>query len=260
LHQIAGSPSASLESVHFDAGRLPAIQQKKKEGQLKLIGIGLYTFQDASRLTKIPTGTIRRWLGGYTYRERSSGNAVSVAPLWTSQLSGRLDGIGFRDLIEIRFVYALRRHGVSLKSIRHTCRLARDFFGVAYPFTTRRFQTEGRTIVASAIEEAGQKNLRDLVTRDDAFRRIIEPSLYRGIEFDAHDNATLWYPSAPNKAVLLDPKRSFGQPIVADCSIRTSTLYDSYVVERDRLLVARIFNVSVTAVDAAIDFEEKLGS
>jgi hypothetical protein len=33
-----------------------------------LLGIGLYTVAEASRLTCIPQGRLRRWLRGYTYR------------------------------------------------------------------------------------------------------------------------------------------------------------------------------------------------
>ena len=225
---------------------------------MQLTGIGLYTFNEAARLTKIPLRDLRRWLDGYSYRDKQHA-PVSVSPLWETELADdSLDGISFHDLLEVRFVQAFRKHGVSLQAIRLASQRARELFETDYPFTSRQFRTDGRTIFTSAMEEAGETELLDLVKQQYAFRKIIEPSLYSGIEFGEDQVAARWYPSPRSKAIVLDPAIAFGKPIVTNGAVRTSILYDAFSAEGDKNFVAKLYEVPVAAVDAAIAFEESL--
>ena len=226
---------------------------------MQLTGIGLYTFHEASRLTRIPLRDLRRWLDGYSYRDRKHHESIAIAPLWKTEFSDeQVDGISFHDLLEVRFVHAFRHHGVSLQTIRVASQRARELFATDYPFTSRQFRTDGRTIFASAMEETGETELLDLVKRQYAFRRIIEPSLYRGIEFNQDQVATRWYPSPRSKAIVLDPEVAFGKPIVTDGGVRTSILYEAFAAEGDKDFVAKLYEVPASAVDAAVAFEESL--
>lgn len=228
---------------------------------MKLTGVGLYTFHEASRLTKIPVRDLRRWLDGYSYRDKAHDGPISVPPLWDAGLADEdIDGISFHDLLEVRFVRAFRQHGVSLQTIRLASRKARKLFEMPYPFTSRKFQTDGRTIFASAMKETGETELLDLVKGQYAFQKIIEPSLYRGIEFNQNDIAMRWYPSPRSKAVVLDPKIAFGKPIVTHGAIRTSILHEAFVAEEDKNFVARLYEVPVAAVEAAVAFEDSLAA
>jgi uncharacterized protein (DUF433 family)/DNA-binding transcriptional MerR regulator len=228
---------------------------------MKLTGVGLYTFHEAAKLTGVPVRDLRRWLAGYSYRVKHQEESVPASPLWDTELKEEaIDGLGFHDLLEVRFVHAFRVHGVSLQTIRAASRKARELFSSSYPFTSRRFQTDGRTIFASAIRETGETELLDLLKGQYAFQKIIEPSLYRGIQFGPDDSASRWYPSARSKAIVLDPAIAFGKPIVTDGSIRTSVLYDAFMVEQDKNFVAKLYDVPLTSVGAAIAFEERLAA
>jgi uncharacterized protein (DUF433 family) len=131
-------------------------------------------------------------------------------------------------------------------------------FNHPYPFTCKRFETDGRTIFAAALEASGETQLLDLPKRQFAFTKIIEPSLYRGIEFGRNELASRWYPVTRSKAIVLDPTLSFGKPIVTHGSIRTSILYDAFKAEGNKPFVAKLYDVPVSAVEAAIRFEERL--
>lgn len=227
---------------------------------MQLTGIGLYTFHEAALLTRIPLRDLRRWLDGYSYRDKKHA-PVSVAPLWETELADdALDGVSFHDLLEVRFVHAFRKHGVSLRMIRLASERARELFQTDYPFTSRQFRTDGRTIFASAIEETGETALLDLVKQQYAFRKIIEPSLYAGIEFDEDDVATRWYPTPRSKAIVLDPAVAFGKPIVTNGSVRTSILHEAFIAEGNKDVVAKLYEVPVSAVNAAVAFEESLAA
>lgn len=226
-----------------------------------LIGVGLYTFQEASRLAKVPTRDLRRWLDGYAYKHRESAQHVEVEPLWNPEISGQeVEGISFHDLLEVRFVAAFRKHGVSLQTIRSASQHARLLFDHPYPFTCKRFQTDGRTIFAQAIKETGETQFLDLVKKQYAFQQVVEPSLYKGIEFDNTELASRWYPLDRSKAIVLDPRVAFGKPMVTEGHVRTSILYEAFKAEGSKPFVAKLYEVSVNAVEAAILFEERMAA
>lgn len=225
---------------------------------MNLISVGLYTFQEASRLTNASPQDLRRWLNGYSHKAPHSKGRVSHAPLWKTELAEQeVEGISFHDLLEVRFVQAFRKHGVSLQTIRAASEQAKALFDHPYPFTCKRFQTDGRSIFATAIEETGETELLDLAKRQFAFTKIIEPSLYRGIEFGNDELASHWYPMPRSKAVVLDPKIAFGKPVVTSGNVRTSILYDAFKAEENKPFVAKLYDVPLSAVESAIRFEER---
>lgn len=220
---------------------------------MQLTGIGLYTFQEATRLTGIKSGELHRWLHGY-----KSGDKM-IPPLWEPELSSsNLDGLSFHDLLEVRFVKEFRKHGVSLQTIRIAAQNARKMFNTAYPFTCHRFQTDGKTIFWEAARETGEQDMLDLHHRQFVFEKVIRQSLYDGIEFDIDARALRWFPTR-SKKVVLDPAIAFGKPIVTDAGIRTDILFEAWVAEgKDKKRVARQFEIPVQSVDAAIRFEEQI--
>lgn len=228
---------------------------------MNLIGVGLYTFQEASKLTNASPQELRRWLKGYGHKAIGSNKRVNSAPLWQTELAeSEVEGISFHDLLEVRFVQAFRKYGVSLQTIRVASEQAREMFDHPYPFTCKRFQTDGRTIFAAAMKETGELQLLDLVKKQFAFTKIIEPSLYRGIEFGNNELASHWYPLPRSKAVVLDPTIAFGKPIVTNGSIRTSILYDAFNAEKSKQYVSKLYEIPVSSVEAAIRFEERLAA
>lgn len=228
---------------------------------MNLIGIGLYTFQEAAILTNTSAQDLRRWLKGHSYKSHGSVERMSSAPLWQAELAETgIEGISFHDLLEVRFVNAFRKHGVNLQTIRLASEHARELFNHPYPFTCNRFQTDGRRIFATALEQSGETELLDLAKKQYVFTKIIEPSLYRGIEFGRDELASRWYPVKNSKAIVLDPAIAFGKPIVTRGHVRTSILYDAVKVEKNKQFVAKLYEVPISAVEAAIRFEEQLAA
>ncbi|HEY1260798.1 MAG TPA: DUF433 domain-containing protein [Stellaceae bacterium] len=224
-----------------------------------LLGIGLYTVPEAAGLTGIPPARLRRWLRGYTYA--TGGGRATAQPVWQRQLpeiDGTL-GLGFLDLMEARFVDAFRRAGVPWRLIRLGAERARKICAADHPFSTRRFRTDGRTIFAEIIGGAGDPQLFDLVKSQFAFARIIGPSLYAGIELSAQDMPVRWWPLGRKIPIVVDPARSFGQPIVSTGGIPTAVLADAVAAEGSIAKVARLYQVSPRSVHAALRFEQRAG-
>lgn len=217
-----------------------------------LLGVGLYTVDEAAAYTGIKAQHIRRWLFGYKAKGRYHEG------LWRSELANlEVKALGFHDLLEIRFVHAFRQHGVSLQSIRLASQRAREFFNHPHPFTCRSFQTDGRRIFASVLEESGDESLLDLVAKQYVFKQVIKPSLYEGIDY-IDDEARRWYPLPSSKVVVLDPTRNFGKPILSNSGVETAALAAAFEAEgRNVKRVASLYEVPMSEVESAIRFEHR---
>lgn len=230
-------------------------------------GTGIYTLSEAARLTSVPARKIHRWLYGYSYPKKSGEGAAHAfsEPLWQPQLSKEeydAEVIGFNDLLEVRFVSAFVEHGVNLVVVRKCLETARELFAVDYPLTSGSFKTDGKTIYAEAVEKSIKEGaLLDLRSRQLAFKDIINPSLYAGIEYEGK-LASKWYPGGKRHHVVLDPARQFGSPIVEATGTPTDVLYASFLAEgashRAMVQTAKIYEAPLKHVESAIKFEQGL--
>ncbi len=222
-----------------------------------MIGTGLYTIGEVATFTRIPAPQVRRWLRGYR-----SGNR-NYPPLWSSELSDSPlpQALGFHDLLEVRIVYAFRQYGVSLPTIRKAYQHAREYFERAYPFTCQRFLTDGRTVFAEILEQAGEAEdakLLDMVRKQYVFEKVVRPSLYAGIEYDESGSAQRWFLADRKRRIVLDPARNFGKPILAESGVPTEALFAAYQLEQDSRRVAAIYEVLVADVETAIRYQQQL--
>ena len=225
------------------------------------IGIGYYTVPEAARLLHIPALNVRRWLGGYTYKHK--GRTTTMAPLWTPQLPGDGDHIelGFRDLIELRFVAAFIAQGLSLQTIRACLDTARELVASDHPFSTRRFKTDGRRIFLETLDRAknaDKKALLDLEHRQYVLVGIVERT-FRDLDFE-DDMIAQWRPFSGKSSIVVDPTRAFGQPIVAEGSVPTVAIAGAVVAEGSEKRVAFLYDLSLASVRDAVTFERGLGT
>lgn len=225
------------------------------------LDVGIYSYPDAARLLATTPRELRRWFVGRKEKVAVGDEHLS-APLWKTQLSAaEIDGIGFRDLLEARLVAAFRKHGISLQAIRYAILEAKNLSLSDYPFTCREFLTDGRRIFAKVQERTGDESLIDIVKHQHVFNKIIEPSLYEGIDFDQRGGALRWFPVPRSKLIVIDPAIKFGQPVVAGSGVPISTLADAFKAERGNLSrVAKLFDVSRNAVAKAVKFADRLAS
>ena len=225
---------------------------------LSLVGIDLYTVAEASRLTGVSQGRLRHWLRGYTH---GAGEVrATSASVWQRQvpeIDGAI-GLGFLDLMEARFVDAFRAASVPWRVIRLCAERAREITNSDHPFSSRRFRTDGRTVFAEVVDQAGERQLLDLAKNQLAFARVIGPSLYAGIEFSVDDVPARWWPMGQQGTVVIDPTRSFGQPIVGVGGVPTTVLADAVEAEGSIAKVALLFRLPQHSVRAALRFEKRL--
>lgn len=220
---------------------------------------GIYTVRDAARLTSVSTGRIRRWLRGYRYRSRKK--AYASPPLWHGQWEpiGHNLALGFLDLIEIRFVDAFLKAGVSWAMLRQARERAEEMFKVSHPFCTNRFVTDGREIFVKLHRETGEPSLIEIVQRQTVFAQIIKPFL-KELEFAEGSGLVRWWPLGEKRLVVLDPTRNFGRPIVARHGVPTEVLANATKAAGSIAEVARWYEVPEREIHDALEFEQRLAA
>lgn len=201
--------------------------------------------------------TLRRWLMGYRFESEQASHAQP--PLWEPQYAND-DGellLGFRDLIEARVVYALRKKGIALQTIRLCLDRARLLVGDERPLSTRSFKTDGKSIFLEITEGVDEPQLVDLKKRQGVFRRVVEPSL-SGLEFGPAA-AERWWLLAGKRTIVADPAIAFGAPSVADHGMTTSRIAQAVRAEGSAAKVARLYEIDPRAVRDAIKYETGRG-
>jgi hypothetical protein len=179
----------------------------------------VYSIAEAARLCGLSQGRVRRWI------QRSS-NVVHTPGRMSKH--GAM-GLDFVDLIELRYVKAFVEAGVSWHVLRAVHARAAAKLHVDHPFATRKFFTDGYAILARIAEPALLEVIAD--------RRVFSRMVHRyfagegGLDFDAGGMAVRWWPMGKKRLVVIDPERSFGQPIVSTEGVPTAVLYKTYLAE-----------------------------
>ena len=211
------------------------------------VNLGVYSAAQAAKLAHTRPLYVRRWLGGYN----------GHPPLWSPQLP-REDGdlrLGFLDLMELRFVREFRRHGVSLQHIRRVIIKAQELIRTSHPLTTKTFKTDGRDILAEIAHETGDTGLLNLRNEQWGFAAAIEPSIVADVVFSDDEWAQQWWPLGRDRNVVIDPRREFGQPILAREGVPTRMVALVARAEGGVAQAADVLGVALAAANDAIEFE-----
>ena len=225
------------------------------------IGVGIYSIAEASRLTSVPPRTIRRWAAGYAFK--ISGMIRQSPPLWTTELP-KIDGyvsLGFRDLIEVRVVQALLDKNISWQRIRRIGAGVAKLLKTDHPFSSVKFKTDGYRVYLDLPKAKGHAGLIEPENFQWALREVIMPFL-SDIDYGENGEPSRWWPMGKkDKAVVIDPSRAFGRPIVNSAGIPTAVLAAAFKAEdQDAARVARWYAVTRAAVMKAVIFERRLAA
>lgn len=166
--------------------------------------------------------------------------------------------ISFLDLVDVFVAGQLREHGVSLQTVRKVYdRLGREM-QTPHPFCRRELLSDGKVVFTHGMDERGQQELKEVLTRQKVFPEIILPFLKK-IDYDEISRlAERWH---IERLVVIDPRICFGKPVVEPVSIPTAVLANAFRAnDRDAELVAGWYNVHADHVLAAVEFETKLAA
>jgi uncharacterized protein (DUF433 family) len=171
-------------------------------------------------------------------------------------------------MLTLRLVGAFRAAGLSMRTIKRVSELAAQHYDTPLPFVSRRFRTDGRKVFVEISKDPvandepampkGERRLIDVLSGQDNFAEVVEPSLFQNVDWHA-DIATRWWPIKHSGFVLLDPAVMFGAPHIAGTRVPTDALASAVRAEggsdQATAAVADWFGVQQAAVRNAVYFE-----
>jgi uncharacterized protein (DUF433 family) len=218
-----------------------------------ILGHGVYAFSEAAKLTGLKPARVREW-----FRGRPSG--IGRKPVFSSDYEP-VEGdyaISFLDLIDVFVAGQLREHGVSLQVLRRVYEQMQQDLGAAHPFGRKELLSDGKQVFMRGLDNQGQEELTEVLTRQMVFPRIILPFLKRIDYGKASRLAERWHIA---NLVVVDPAICFGKPVVEPVSIPTAILSGAYHANgRDAERVASWYNVHSSHVLAAVEFERNMAA
>lgn len=218
-----------------------------------ILGNGVYDYREAALLTGLMPARVREW-----FRDRTAGSKRSPVFQGDYQPVDGSRAISFLDLVDVFVAGQLREHGVSLQTVRKVYdRLGREM-QTPHPFCRRELLSDGKVVFTHGMDERGQQELKEVLTRQKVFPEIILPFLKK-IDYDEISRlAERWH---IERLVVIDPRICFGKPVVEPVSIPTAVLANAFRAnDRDAELVAGWYNVHADHVLAAVEFETKLAA
>jgi uncharacterized protein (DUF433 family) len=177
-----------------------------------------YSISEAAHYLSMPQATVRSWVLGMGEFKR----VIELPRSGTNLLS-------FFNLAEAHVLRALRcRHGVRLPVIRKALKFVRDKFGWDRPLIQQEFRTDGARIFVEYLDKLVEASAEGQVVMQE----ILEAHLER-LEWENNLVVRLYpftretWSEAP-KTVFIDPRYSFGRPILGESHIPTAVIAERY--------------------------------
>jgi uncharacterized protein (DUF433 family) len=215
-----------------------------------------YGISEAAGYLRLPVSTLRAWLLGQRYR-------VAEQPKFFKPVIGIADRkdrqLSFINLVEAFVLAGIRReHEIPLPKVRKAVDYLRRTFSTSRPLADEQFQTDGVDLFVEKMgaligaTQEGQIQMREII-RDRLQRVHRDPKgvpekivLFRA-RSDRADSAD----------VVIDPRLSFGRPVLDRLGVRTAILAERFDAGDDIDVLAREYSAPPEAIQNAIRCERR---
>ena len=215
-----------------------------------------YRVSEAARYLSLPVSTLRAWTFGQKSGTRSFHRVIEPADRRAGLLS-------FRNLVEAHVLSSLRvHHRIPLPRIRHDVAVLAQLTGKKRPLSDLPLMTDGADLFIRAFGR-GILNVR---REQFAIEEVVSAYLQR-IESDNLGAISL-YPftrkrdaieakalMADPRIVVIDPRISFGRPVLAKSNIRTAVIAQRYLAGESVVSLAADYGRSALEIEEAIRSE-----
>lgn len=221
--------------------------------------VGLYSVTEAARMARLPSGTLWNWVRGYPYPTRAG--RARAKPVLQARREDDRPALTFVNLMEAVALAGFRQTGVSMQRVRRALEYARKAMGEDHPLASQRILSDGRDLFWEYQERRDPDvHLVNLVRGGQkVFPEAVERYL-REVEWGQDHYAARWWPGAPKAragAVVVDPKRAFGAPVVAGTGIRTEDVFDRFSAGEPMDELAKDYGLNLAQIEAAIRAEAR---
>lgn len=206
-----------------------------------------YSIAEAAGYLRVPKSTLRAWLLG----QKSFRSVIEIADRKERRLS-------FINLVEAFVLSAIRReHTIPLPKVRKAMDYLRRTFKTHRPLADEQFATDGVDLfvekfgaLVGATQE-GQVQLREIILdRLKDVRRDLKGVPERIVLFPARG-------SAAKGDVVIDPRVSFGRPVLDGFGVRTAILAERFHAGDSIDALAHDYGVPPEAIENALRCEPR---
>ena len=218
-----------------------------------------YRIAEAARYLRVPRATLRAWAFG------QSGTGRGFRPVIEAEDPAQ-GLLSFRNLVVAHILSALRvQHRIPLQRLRKAIAYLRSETGSKDPLFELPLLTDGADLFIEAYE--GKVMLNASRDGQTALAPILQAYLRR-LEYDKKSGVVRLFPfirkrdlHSPEallqepKVVVIDPRISFGRPVLVGTNIRTSIVAERYMAGESVKELAEDYHRSPLEIEEAIRCE-----
>jgi uncharacterized protein (DUF433 family) len=223
----------------------------------------VYEMRQVDRLLRLTPGTALRWIDGY-------GRAGKSYPPIIRETATGSPLVTWGEFVEASLLSAYRNAGVPMARMRPIVQALKHRFGTRYPLAhVRPWVDQGRNLVYEAQEEVGLDSGLRIVVEARSGQLRLSPAaetFFQSVDFERVTDglgntspveiAARLYPYRSDRAVVIDPERRSGVPVVR--SVPTEILAQLVRAGDDVDVIADWYELPPDQVRAAVDYENSL--
>lgn len=206
-----------------------------------------YGIAEAAAYLRLSPSTLRAWLLG----QASFRSVIRIA-------DPRTRGLSFVNLVEAHVLAGMRRqHGIPLKNVRKAIQYVSEQLGIDRPLAAQQFETDGLHLYIDHLggtinaSKGGQQAMAALIK--GYLRRIDrDPS---GVPIKLYPLTRGSEPDDQPRSVVIDPRVSFGRPVLTGTGIPTAVLAERFKAGESLEALADDYGAERTALEEAIRIE-----
>jgi uncharacterized protein (DUF433 family) len=230
----------------------------KSLGKTTIFDQPAYAASEAASVLQLPLATLKAWSFGQAYRSNAGAPKRFEPVIRAADRDHRL--LSFANLCELHVLSAIRRHHkISLPKVRDSVEFLRSRLGSDRPLIDREFKTNGIDLF---VEHASK--LLNVSRHQEAMRGDFELALAR-IERDKAGTPVRLFPFSRSsvtdgeqpRAVVIDPRLSFGRPVLARIAVPTEIISDRFRAGDSIPELAEDYRVGEEEIAEAIRFEQR---
>ena len=224
----------------------------------------VYSVGEAARYLNLAASTLSSWVKGRDYIAGGRKKRWEP-PIRVTGAQGLL--LSFNNLVEAHVLKAIRtRHGVPMRGVLIALNQARKVHGVERLFLSDELRTVERRPEDAASKSVGAlflEKLGEVEQISEGGQLVIRNALTRHLERIERDGSGMpvrLFPFVSHSSardVLIDPRVSFGRPVLVKRGIRISTLADRIEAGESIEHVADNYGLDPADIERALDFFEQ---
>lgn len=201
--------------------------------------VPLFTISEAARHLGVGTSRVWNWADtGLVHRLPSDTQRGAVLP--------------FVALVESHMLSTLRNAGLSMRSIKEAVERLREDLGEEYALAWRQLAHNGRDVLRNISDQGDAPEWQRVRDRQGGLDRVVELGLQPVVWGKDDYPERLHLTAYAGADVIVDPRFSFGQPILEDIGIRVEDVLDLFKAGEPVSVVVDEFGVQPSDVEALL--------